>query len=65
MNKLSALSKLASAYFYLYPDTDVHQDALNILSGKFHHVRRSMLLQDLAPTPKCTEGFNGRMPTQL
>lgn len=64
MNKLTALHKLASAYHYLYP-TDAGQDALNLLSDKFHRVRRSMLLVDLAPAPKCTEGFNPKGPTHL
>ena len=62
MNKLTALSKLANAYHYLFPDTDVHQDALNILSDKFHYTRRSLTLLDLAPQPKNTEGLNGKGP---
>jgi hypothetical protein len=51
MNKLDALKLLRDAYYYLYltkNEQDVF-DALNILSDKFHHVRRSMTLIDLAP----------------
>ncbi len=61
MNKLTALSKLANAYHYLFP-TFAPQEALNVLSDKFHYVRRSMILDDLRPQPKQEEGLNGRMP---
>lgn len=62
MNKLTALSKLASAYHYLFP-TEAPQEALNMLSDKFHYVRRSTTLLDLAPQPKSAEGINGKGPT--
>jgi hypothetical protein len=57
MNKLTALSKLSSAYHYLFP-TGAEQDALNLLSDKFHYLRRSLTLLDLAPQSKSTEGLN-------
>ena len=68
MTKLTALSKLASAYWYLanIPGYSAVMDgSAFIVYDKFHYIRRSLTLQDLAPTPKCTEGFNGRMSTQL
>ena len=68
MTKLTALSKLASAYWYLanIPGYSAVMDgSAFIVYDKFNYIRRSLTLQDLAPTPKCTEGFNGRMPTQL
>ena len=62
MNKLSALSKLSSAYHYLFP-TGAPQEALNILSDKFHYTRRSLTLLDLAPkTPEPAEGLNPTGP---
>ena len=61
MNKLTALSKLASAYHYLFP-TGAEQEALNVLSDKFHYIRRSTTLLDLAPQPKSTEGLNPAGP---
>ena len=64
MTKLSALSKLANAYYYLFP-SEAPQEALNVLSDKFHYIRRSLILDDLRPAPKCDEGFNGRGPTWL
>jgi hypothetical protein len=64
MTKLTALSKLANAYHYLFP-TEAPQESLNVLSDKFHHIRRSLILDDLRPVPKCTEGFNGRGSTWL
>jgi hypothetical protein len=64
MNKLTALSKLSSAYHYLFP-TGAGQDALNMLSDKFHYVRRSMTLLDLAPQPKDAEGLNPAGPKYL
>ena len=64
MNKLTALHKLASAYHYLYP-TSAPQSALNTLSKLFYEVRDSTYLIQLAPAPKCTEGFNPKGPTQL
>jgi hypothetical protein len=63
MNKLTALSKMANAWYYLFP-TDAGQDALDLLSAKFHHVRRSMTLMDLAPK-KETEGLNPVGPRYL
>lgn len=64
MTKLSALSKLANAYYYLFP-SEAPQEALNVLSDKFHYVRRSLILDDLKPAPNFNEGFNGRMPTHF
>ena len=64
MNKLTALSKLSSAYHYLFP-TDAGQDALNLLSDKFHYLRRSLTLLDLAPQPKSAEGMNPTGPRYL
>jgi hypothetical protein len=64
MNKLTALSKLSSAYHYLFP-TGAEQDALNVLSDKFHYVRRSLHIEDLAPQPKSTEGLNPSGPKYL
>jgi hypothetical protein len=62
MNKLTALSKLANAYHYLFPNND---DALNVLSDKFHYIRRSLTILDLAPWPKSTEGLNPSGPKYL
>jgi hypothetical protein len=64
MNKLTALSKLANAYYYLFT-TDAPQEALNLLSDKFHYTRRNLMLLDLAPKPKCAEGFNPAGPKYL
>lgn len=64
MNKLTALSKLANAYYYLSSTDASNEGALNMLCEKFHYVRRSLNLVDLAPKV-CNEGYNGRMPTQL
>ena len=64
MTKLDAMKMLANAYHYLFL-SDAPQEALNILSDKFHYVRRSTLLDDLRPKPLCTEGLNGRGPTWL
>ena len=62
MNKLTALSKLANAFYYLYP-TGAPQNALDILSDKFHYIRRSLTMLDLAPQSKSTEGMNPKGPT--
>ena len=64
MTKLDAMKMLANAYHYLFL-IDAPQEALNILSDKFHYVRRSTLLDDLRPKPLCTEGLNGKGPTWL
>ena len=64
MTKLDAMKMLANAYHYLFL-SDAPQEALNILSDKFHYVRRSTLLDDLRPQPLCTEGLNGKGPTWL
>lgn len=66
MTKLDAMKTLADAYHHLFP-SDAPQEALNILSDKFHYIRRSTLLDDLRPQPICRkpEGFNGRGPTWL
>jgi hypothetical protein len=61
MNKLTALSKLASAYHYLFP-TGAEQEALNVLSDKFGYIRRSLSIEDLKTQPKCTEGLNPAGP---
>jgi hypothetical protein len=61
MNKLTALSKLANAYHYLFP-TAAPQEALSMLSDKFHYIRRSTTLLDLAPQGKCAEGLNPAGP---
>lgn len=64
MTKLDAMKTLADAYHHLFP-SDAPQEALNILSDKFHYIRRSTLLDDLRPKPLCTEGLNGKGPTWL
>lgn len=61
LTKLTALSKLANAFNYLYP-TGAPQNALDVLSDKFHYIRRSLRIEDLKPA-KNDEGFNGKMPT--
>ena len=69
MNKLTALSKLAGAYHYLFPpDVTVYAEpadieAIDTLAQRFHYIRRSLTLADLKPAPKSEEGYNGRMPT--
>ena len=67
MDKLTALSKLASAYNYLinYAPDLRDNNALWIIHGAFGHVRRSLYIEDLKPQPKCTEGLNGRGTTWL
>jgi len=65
MNKLTALSKLAGAYYYLFPDLSVSQEALDLLSRNFHYIRRSMLLDDLRPQPKDAEGLNPKGPVHF
>ena len=57
MTKLDALKKLAGAYWYIAvaPPTE----AMVIIMDKFHAVRRSLRLEDLAPNK---EGYNGKGP---
>jgi hypothetical protein len=64
MNKLTALSKLASAWYYLL-DQETVDDSLDLIGKNFHYIRRSLRLIDLKPQPKCTEGFNGKGPTHF
>jgi hypothetical protein len=64
MNKLNALSKLANAYHYVLAGNGDGETAA-VLEDKFGYIRRSLRIEDLAPQAKCTEGFNGRMPTQF
>ena len=62
MNKLNALSKLAGAYHYLdLSDKAIDEEAFTILASKFGYTRRSLRIEDLKPTPKNQEGYNGRM----
>jgi len=63
MNKLTALSKLANAYWYV---RDVYGNAVSsgILEDKFHYIRRSLRIEDLKPV-KCTEGLNPVGPRYL
>ena len=68
MNKLTALSKLASAWLYLVKfgsETDGLTDlpdALVILDDNFGYIRRSLRIEDLKPQPKSTEGLNPAGP---
>jgi hypothetical protein len=64
MNKLTALSKLASAFHHLYV-SDAPQNALDVLSDKFHYLRRSLTIMELAPQSKSTEGMNPSGPKYL
>jgi hypothetical protein len=54
MNKLSALSKLASAYHTLGVDSLYNVQAKIILSENFGYIRRSLRIEDLKPQPKST-----------
>lgn len=69
MDKLTALSKLASAYHYLVNYAPVSSigdsNALWEIQSAFGYVRRSLYIEDLKPQPKCTEGLNGRGTTWL
>lgn len=69
MNKLSALSKLANAYYHIVPQAypmlpGTMEDRSNfattqLLYDKFNYVRRSLRIEDLAPQPKQpAEGLN-------
>ena len=62
MNKLTALSKLASAYHALGFDSLSNMQAKVILSDSFGYIRRSLRIEDLAPQPKSTEGLNPAGP---
>ena len=70
MNKLTALSKLASAYHDQYAQISQHisstiaaKDALEILEFRFQYIRRSLRIEDLKPQPKQTaEGLNPAGP---
>ena len=64
MTKLDALKKLASAYHhcderYRYGTCYGDQDAALILEDLFGRVRRSLRIEDLAPSK---EGYNGKGP---
>lgn len=70
MNKLAGMSKLAGAFHYLNSserlvDVGGEPDSTVVIFDLFHRLRRSLSINDLEPKPRCTEGFNGRMPTQL
>lgn len=67
MNKLTALSKLANAYLTLKADRTAGEkslsladaDALSAIDYNFGYIRRSLRIEDLAPTvPEKTEGIN-------
>ena len=67
MTKLDALKKLASAYHYIRENTPLFKQgagpgdskALTEIAHAFGVVRRSLTLEDLAPSK---EGFNGKGP---
>ena len=63
LTKLTELSKLASAYYYLIPEAS--NETLVLISDKFGYVRRSLSIEDLEPQPACTEGLNGKGPTHF
>ena len=71
MNKLTALSKLASAYHTLVDSAPVSttgasagdSEALTELLQKFNWIRRSLRIDDQKPQPKSVEGINGKGPT--
>ena len=67
MNKLIALSKLATAYHYLINKPADYGDtlALEELDEKFGYIRRGLRIADLKPALKDAEGLNGRMPTHF
>ena len=62
MNKLTALSKLANAYWHIAGEPT---EATEILVSNFHYIRRSLRIEDLKPEPKCTEGYNPKGPTHF
>jgi hypothetical protein len=63
MNKLTALSKLANAYWH--QGGPAGSSATSMLEEKFGYIRRSMTLEDLKPQPKSTEGLNPAGPKYL
>lgn len=65
MNKLTALSKLASAYHHLVGVTVGEAQVADIMYDKFHYIRRSLTIEDLKPQPKSTEGLNPKGPTHF
>lgn len=66
MNKLTALSKLASAYWDIYNRTSLMDeataDAMLLIEDNFGYIRRSLRIEDLKPQPKNTEGLNPAGP---
>ena len=64
MNKLTALSRLSSAYWYIR-DTYGNGETSNVLEDKFGYIRRSLNLEDLKPAPKDAEGLNPAGPKYL
>lgn len=73
MNKLAGIHKLSSAFWHIQENSPLSKqgagpgdsEALEVLAGLFNWLRRSLRMEDLKPVPKCAEGYNGRMPTQL
>lgn len=63
MNKLTALSKLSSAYWYIR-NVYGNGEPSNVLADKFGYVRRSLDLEDLRPR-KENEGLNPAGPRYL
>lgn len=62
MNKLTALSKLASAYHYI-AERSPNGETVAIIAEKFGYIRRSLRLEDLMPQPRQTaEGLNPAGP---
>ena len=59
MNKLTALSKLANAYWHIAGEPT---EATEILVSNFHYIRRSLRIEDLKPQPKSAEGLNPAGP---
>jgi hypothetical protein len=57
MNKLTALSKLASAY-HSVPEESGYPTAKDLLDDRFGYIRSSLRIEDLKPLPKCAEGLN-------
>jgi hypothetical protein len=64
MNKLTALSKLANAYWYVR-DTYGYAETAQLLDYKFGCIRRSLSIEDLKPQPKNAEGMNPSGPKYL
>jgi hypothetical protein len=77
MNKLAALSKLASAYHYIVKSNAHNTETLLILNDAFGYVRRSLRMEELAPkteavmpiagvvTPLSSEAINKLMTTPV